>query len=365
MRIVCLNQDAGIDPARKKGAAVHLAAMRAAFADLGHVVVPLDPGDGASGEARVEAELEAAHAAGGVDLVYERYALGKDRGARWCRARGVPLVLEVNAPLADEEARYRGGEIDPAVTARERELFGTAALAIAVSSEVARYAVARGADAGRVHVRPNGVDTRRFRPRAPGDPVRARLVPGARFALGFHGRLRPWHGFGLFARAAARLLELGEPVHLVLVGEGEFEPALAAAGIPAERVTRIPWVEHAEIGPYVASFDALPLTYDPDAPCYFSPLKLAEAMACGVVPVLPPLGDLADAARDGMDALFYPAGDMEALVGALRGLIADPLLRARLARGAVESARTKSWSAIAEFVVASVPPASRTAVPRA
>ena len=31
--------------------------------------------------------------------------------------------------------------------------------------------------AERVHVRPNGVDTRRFRPRAEGDPVRAKLVP--------------------------------------------------------------------------------------------------------------------------------------------------------------------------------------------
>ena len=350
MRIVCLNQDAGIGPARKKGAAVHLAAMREAFADLGHDVVPLD----ASDDGRVEAELEAAHAAGGIDLVYERYALGKDRGARWCRAHALPLVLEVNAPLAEEEARYRGGAEDPAVTGRERELFGTAALVVAVSSEVARYAVARGARPERVHVHPNGVDTRRFRPRQPGDPVRARLVPGERFALGFHGRLRPWHGFELFARAAARLLALGEPVHLVLVGEGEFEPPLAAAGVPAEHVTRIAWVDHTEIGPYVASFDALPLTYDPLAPCYFSPLKLAEAMACGVVPVLPPLGDLAQAARDGLDALFYPAGDFEALVGRLRELSADPAKRARLARGAVESARSKSWSAIAAFVVGAI-----------
>lgn len=351
MRIVCLNQDAGIAPARKKGAAVHLAAMREAFADLGHQVVPLD----ASDDARVEADLEAARAAGGIDLVYERYALGKDGGARFCQAHRLPLVLEVNAPLADEEARYRGGGEDPAVAARERTLFASAGLVIAVSSEVARYAIARGAVPARVHVRPNGVDTRRFRPRQPGDPVRARLVPEGRFALGFHGRLRPWHGFELFTRAAARLLALGEPVHLVLVGEGEFDPHLAAARIPPERVTRSAWVDHAEIGPYVASFDALPLTYDPSAPCYFSPLKLAEAMACGVVPVLPPLGDLAQAAREGVDALFYPAGDLEALVGKLRGLIADPVQRARLAQAAVENARAKSWSAIAAFVLEAAP----------
>jgi glycosyltransferase involved in cell wall biosynthesis len=216
---------------------------------------------------------------------------------------------------------------------------------------VARYARERGAVAERVHVRPNAVDPQRFRPRAPGDPVRARLVPGERFALGFHGRLRAWHGFELLARAAQRLLELGEPVQLVLVGQGEFEAALAGR-VPEERVTRVPWVEHASIAPYVASFDALPLTYAPDAPCYFSPLKLMEAMACGVVPVLPRLGDLERAATDGVDALFYPAGDLEALVAALRGLLHEPARRAALSAAAVLRAGQQSWRAIAEFVLA-------------
>ncbi len=348
MRIVCLNQDAGIDPGRKKGAAVHLAAMRAAFAALGAEVVPLDESDGA----RVVTGLDAAHAGGGIDLVYERYALGKNAGAGFCRAQGVPLVLEVNAPLAEEEARYRVGAADPATDARDREVFGAADLVIAVSSAVARYAIERGAPAQRVHVRANGVDTQLFRPRLPGDPVRARLVPAGRFALGFHGRLRPWHGFELFVRAAERLLAAGEAIHLVLVGEGEFEVQLEGR-VPLERITRIPWVEHAEIGPYVASFDALPLTYDPGVPCYFSPLKLAEAMACGVVPVLPQLGDLVTAATDEVDALFYPAGDVDALVARLHDLIADPARRGRLSAGAVTSARKKSWNEIAAFVLAS------------
>jgi len=349
VRIVCLNQDPGIGPTRKKGAAVHLAAMREAFAFLGAEVLPLDVAD----EARAAAELEGALKAGPVDLVYERYALGKHAAAGFTRAHGIPLVLEVNAPLAEEEARYRDGNPDETVAARDRELFGAAELIIAVSTDVARYAVERGARSERVHVRPNGVDTARFRPRAEGDPVRAKLVPEGRFALGFHGRLRPWHGFQMFARAVARLLAAGEDVHVVLVGEGDFGPPLEAEGVPDSRVSRVGWVDHAQIGPYVGSFDALPLTYDPTAPCYFSPLKLAEAMACGAVPVLPSLGDLTSAARDGVDALFYPAGDLEALVARLRGLMGDPDLRRRLSRGAVASAQEKSWNEIASFVLTS------------
>ena len=344
MRIVCLNQDAGIAPGRKKGAAVHLAAMREAFTVQGAAVVALDEAD----EAKVEARLAAF---GQIDLVYERYALGKSRGARFCRTHRVPLVVEVNAPLADEETRYRGAAEAAEWGVRDRELFEDAALVIAVSSEVAKYAVARGARPERTHVRANGVDTSRFRPRVAGDPVRARLVPEGRFALGFHGRLRPWHGFGMFARAAERLLAEGAPIHLVLIGEGEFEKELEGR-VPAERVTRIPWVEHHEIGPYVASFDVLPLTYDPDAPCYFSPLKLAEAMACGAVPVLPRLGDLENAATHGVDALFYRPGDLEDLLASIRTLMGERERYVHLSRGAVASAQTKSWNAIAEFVLA-------------
>jgi glycosyltransferase involved in cell wall biosynthesis len=344
VRIVCLNQDAGIAPGRKKGAAVHLAAMREAFTVQGAAVAALDEAD----EAKVEARLAAF---GGIDLVYERYALGKARGARFCRERGIPLVVEVNAPLAEEETRYRGAEEAAEWSVRDRELFADAALVIAVSSEVAKYAVARGARPERTHVRANGVDTARFRPRGAADPVRAKLVPEGRFALGFHGRLRPWHGFGLFARAAERLLAADAPIHLVLIGEGEFEKELEGR-VPPERVTRIPWVEHHEIGPYVASFDVLPLTYDPDAPCYFSPLKLAEAMACGVVPVLPRLGDLENAATHDVDALFYRAGDLEELLAAIRALMRDRARYERLSRGAVSSAQSKSWDAIAKFVLA-------------
>ena len=349
MRVVCLNQDPGIQPGRRKGAAVHLRAMREAFAELGAEVLAIDRSD----EADVEAALRAAHAHAAVDLVYERYALGRCAAARYCGEHGVPLVVEVNAPLADEETRYRSAAVDPAAGARDRELLGAAALVLAVSGDVARYAVARGASPGRVHVRPNGVDTRRFQPRIAADPVRGRLVPAERFALGFHGRLRPWHGFELFARGAARLLDLGEEIQLVLIGEGDFEAHLVDR-VAAERVTRVGWVDHAEIGPYVASFDALPLTYAPDAPCYFSPLKLAEAMACGVVPVLPRLGDLAAAATDGTDAVYYRAGDLDELVSVVRGLIHDPGRRERLARAAHATASERSWQSIAAFVLSSV-----------
>lgn len=344
MRIACVNQDPGISPERAKGAAVHLRAMRGAFAALGVRTLALDEPN----EALLVTQLELEHAREPFDGVYERYALGKGTGSRFARARGLPHVLEVNAPLAEEEERWRSGSA--ASTAEtDAEVFAHATCVVAVSSLVARYAGERGARQEAVVVFPNGVDVERFRPRAADERVRRRLVPGDRVALGFHGRLRPWHGFEETVRAAQRLLQEGVDLHLVLAGSGPFEELLEGL-VPTERVTRVPWVSHEHMPAIVASFDLLPLSYSPEHPCYFSPLKLAEAMACGVVPVVPALGDLPELVRDGTSGRVFRPGDNDALTAALRELARDPAERARLARGARAAAHELSWERIARFV---------------
>ena len=42
------------------------------------------------------------------DFVYERYALCAVATGIACRRRRIPWILEVNAPLAEEEERFRG-----------------------------------------------------------------------------------------------------------------------------------------------------------------------------------------------------------------------------------------------------------------
>jgi glycosyltransferase involved in cell wall biosynthesis len=111
------------------------------------------------------------------------------------------------------------------------------------------------------------------------------------------------------------------------------------------------WVEHEQVGRIVAACDVLPLTYAGDAPCWFSPLKLLEAMSAGVVPVVPAMGDLESAVRHGHDGLVYAPGDLAALVDGLELLWRDEPLRARLAREARRAAAGRTWTSIARRVV--------------
>lgn len=343
-RIAAINQDRGISPDRNKGAAVHLAAMRDAFAALGSEVEAMDMPDDAS----LAATLASHHRRRPFDLLYERYAIGKSCAAHFSRDHGIPLVLEVNAPLADEQKLFRAGTESDHDRDHDQFLFQQAARIVAVSNPVADYALKRGASPDSVMVCPNGIDTARFNMKIDASETRRKLDIERSFVLGFHGRVRPWHGFDQLVAVFHRLLDEGLPVHLLVVGEGKFEEL---AGLPPGSYTRVGWQPHASMPAWVAAFDALPLTYQPDMPCYFSPLKLMEAMACGVVPLVPDLGDLASAVEHGRTGLVYTAGDNEGLVSQLRKLVLDKEHQQELGRNAAAQARQHSWIAIAENIL--------------
>jgi len=344
--VVSVNQDAGIGPRRAKGAAVHLNAMRAAFSRLGANCQGIDEPD----DSRLNEALLGVLDMGPVDLIYERYALGKSAAARFAAEHGIPLVLEVNAPLADEQRRWRGASNEQEDARQDAFAMGVACKVVAVSSEVARYAIQRGAQAERVEVFPNGIDTERFNLSVRADSVRRSLLPPDRFVIGFHGRVRPWHSFAMLADVAGSLLEQGYDIHLLVVGEGDFA---CLRRLPEERYTRVHWQPHREIPRYVAAFDVLPLTYQADMPCYFSPLKLMEAMACGVVPLVPDLGDLPASVKHGATGLVYAAGDAEQLLEQMLRLIADKALLESMGRRAAKEAGRHSWEQIAGEVLKS------------
>src|SRR2546423_8966610 len=127
------------------------------------------------------------------DLVYERHSLWSFAGMEYARAAGTPALIEVNAPLIEEQAEHRG-LIDRAGAQRAAErAFSAATALVAVSEEVANYLESFPAARGKVHVVPNGVNPERFpanlKPSLPG-------TPGS-FTVGFAGSRKPWHGLAL------------------------------------------------------------------------------------------------------------------------------------------------------------------------
>jgi len=196
---------------------------------------------------------------------------------------------------------------------------------VAVSPAAAEGLVAAGLPPDRIRVIANGIDLDRFRPLPPrsGPP---------RVVLGL-GRLEPQKGFDLAARAVAGLPGL----RLVLAGEGSQGPALAAAGALLRG-----WQP-----------DVLPLLAEADivvVPSRWEGFGLAavEALACGLPVVAADVPGLREVVGDA--ALLVPPEDPVALAGALRRLVEEPALRARLAQaGPVQAARFSLDATVAAY----------------
>jgi hypothetical protein len=137
MRVAYVCTDPGVPVFGRKGASVHVQAVLRALVRRGDEVhlLTVRPGgqpepdlapvrvhplplaasaDAAEREACVQrADACAAevigrlHEAVGIDLVYERYSLWGRSATGWAAAHGVRSVIEVNAPLVQEQATHR------------------------------------------------------------------------------------------------------------------------------------------------------------------------------------------------------------------------------------------------------------------
>jgi glycosyltransferase involved in cell wall biosynthesis len=260
----------------------------------------------------------------GANALYERLALHSAAGATVAKRLGIPHLVELNAPLLEEAARYRRLDEPEAAEKLESATLRGADLVFAVSPPLAAYARARGAS--RVEVLQNAAAIERFTP-----PERNGACPVAVFA----GSLRPWHGIETIAQAW-RLLGPAAP-RLLVVGEGPSGALLRGLAatvtgpVPPARVPRL--LAAAEIGL---------APYNTDAPRYFSPLKLFEYLAAGLATIVADLPAVT-AVVDRDTAVVIPCGDAEALAEAVAALYADSSERRRLGengRALVEAGHT-------------------------
>jgi len=288
-------------------------------------------------------------------FIYERCSLWGMTGLWLARKYSVPLVLEVNAPLAYEQRQYRGLTFSSMAERTERMIWCGADLVIAVSDLLRHHLQEAGVRPGRIQILPNAVDTNLFRTDLDGELVRKRFHLGGRFVVGFLGTFKQWHGVDLLVEAFQRLHQVDPDMHLLLVGDGPLREPLQQEIRQAtleDAVTLAGKVAHQEVPLYLAAMDVAVAPYPDLSEFYFSPLKLFEYMAAGRAIVASRLGQVAEVIVDGESGLLFKPGDVEDLVRCIRRLREDSRLRLALGKQASMSSQSYTWSKNASQVVA-------------
>ena len=343
MRVLVVS---GIWPPDVGGPASHAPEVAAWLAGRGHAVEAVVTADGPPppapypvhwvprslppGVRHARAVAAIAARARRADVAYSTGMFGRSSLGTWL-AR-TPVVLKITADPAFERARRRGlvaGEVTDfqaggggalgGVLRRARDAaLGRAAHVVCPSSFMRDLVVAWGVPPSRVDVLPNPA------PRvAEAEPFDV----GERPVLAFAGRLTAQKDLGV---ALAALRELPD-VRLLVAGDGP-ERARLVAEAPAN-VTFLGPLPRSRVLGLLRGADAAVLT----SAWENFPHGVVEALAVGTPVVATRTGGVAEVVRDGENGLLVEAGDAAAFAAAVRRLLSDDALRARLAAAAAPS----------------------------
>ena len=271
------------------------------------------------------------------DVIYERYNLYLLAGLMLKKKLGIPLLLEVNAPLVQERSAHSGGlSLKRLARWAEGTAWRGADYVLPVTQVLGDHVRAYGVPDARIVVIPNGINEEHFAAAPTPDRAKAERGLSGKLVLGFTGFVREWHGVDRVIRWMAGPAAPAN-AHLLVVGDGpvraDLERLAGELGI-AERITFTGVIHRDQVPAWVASFD---IALQPAVVPYASPLKLMEYLVMGKAVLAPRTPNLCEVLDDEDNAVLFDEQAPAAFEQALARLCGDQALRQRLAAGARSS----------------------------
>jgi glycosyltransferase involved in cell wall biosynthesis len=160
------------------------------------------------------------------------------------------------------------------------------------------------------------------------------------FVALFVGKLIPLQGVDTILAAA----RLAPDIRFRIVGSGQLDGLLSD---PPPNVEHVPWIEYEQLPDEIRQAGcSLGVFGTTGKARRVIPNKAFQAIACGAPLVTAGTPAARELLSDEASALLVPAGDAEALAGAIRRLAADPELASRIAAGGRATYERKASEAV-------------------
>ena len=135
----------------------------------------------------------------------------------YAKERDIPGILEVNAPLINEQEKHRTLINRQSAEMVAKKVFNAADAVVAVSDEIGKYLNQWPETKNKVHVVPNGIDPDKFIAKNKSSyPIGVNRP----FTIGFIGTLKPWHGLNELIEAFFFFQSTHQKARLEIVGDG-------------------------------------------------------------------------------------------------------------------------------------------------
>jgi len=284
------------------------------------------------------------------DILYERYNLFLPAGRKLEQKTGIPYLLEINAPLSEERAKYSGLQLQALARHIEVETWQAADRLFPVSAVLGGKLVAAGVDEGKITALHNGINHKDYE-NIDGHKIRQHYGLTGKVVLGFTGFLREWHKLDHVISMIANYDAENSP-HLLIVGEGPAIETCQAQAVELgikDRVHFAGFRKREEIPEYLAAMD---IALQPAVTSYASPLKIFEYMESGLAIIAPDQPNIREILVHGKNALLFEPQDFVAAEDQILQLVSDIVLRRKLGRSAKNAIKTQryTWRDNAEHI---------------
>jgi len=276
---------------------------------------------------------------GRYDAIYVRAHPAAWPIARLAHHRRITVVQECNGPYEDLFIAWPSTRLGrPFFEGMQRGQYKNATAIVSVAQGLTDWLRVETGNQSIV-TNGNGANIVAFRPDVPRHPG----LP-ERFAV-FFGQFAAWQGISTLLEAA-RSPKWPADLRLVFAGDGVMRPEIekAVAAMP-ERVVyvgKLPYEEVAEVVAH-AVLAYVPIV-TPEHEVRHSPLKLYEAMACGVPVVASDTIGISEVVQQDHCGTLVTPGDVDEIVEATLELYADPAAAAKMgARGRTAAVEKYSW----------------------